>query len=171
MSPDEASDAYPLAQVDLIVSELERSRRFYSRLGWRFRTMGDQALMAEVPGGLLVALHLPDYTRTWNSGYDGATGGSVVLDVDVPDHRETVDRLHAELVGDGHQSPQPPFDAFFGSRYAIVRDPDGNLVGLKRRSTPGSGSRRTATSSWAGESRRTWSSCRRRCRTWRDRTT
>jgi catechol 2,3-dioxygenase-like lactoylglutathione lyase family enzyme len=130
MSPDEASDAYPLAQVNRIVSELECSRRFYARLGWRFRTMGDQALMAEAPGGLLVALHLPDFTRTWNSGYEGATGWAAVLDVDVPD-RETVDRLHAELVADGHQSPQPPFDAFFGSRYAIVRDPDGNLIGLK----------------------------------------
>jgi catechol 2,3-dioxygenase-like lactoylglutathione lyase family enzyme len=130
MGSDEASDAYPLAQVNLIVSELERSRRFYVRLGWRFRTMGDRALMAEVPGGLLVALHLPDFTRSWNSSYESAKGGSTVLDVDVPD-RETVDRLHAELVGDGHKSPQPPFDAFFGSRYAIVEDPDGNLIGLK----------------------------------------
>jgi predicted enzyme related to lactoylglutathione lyase len=51
MRSDESSHAYPLAQVNLIVSELERSRRFYALLGWRFRTMGDQAMMAEVPGG------------------------------------------------------------------------------------------------------------------------
>ena len=130
MSQGDGSDAFPLAQVNLIVSDLERSRRFYARLGWRFQMMGDQALIAAVPGGLLVALHLPEFTRTWNTGYEGVTGGSVVLDVDVPD-RETVDRLHAELVGDGHRSPQPPFDAFFGSRYSIIEDPDGNLIGLK----------------------------------------
>ncbi|HEY1315587.1 MAG TPA: VOC family protein [Gaiella sp.] len=52
------------------------------------------------------------------------------VDVDVPD-RETVDRLHADLTGAGHPSRQQPVDAFFGPRYAIVEDPDGNLVGLK----------------------------------------
>lgn len=31
----------------------------------------------------------------------------------------------------GHRVGQPPYDAFFGSRYAIVIDPDGNEVGLK----------------------------------------
>jgi predicted enzyme related to lactoylglutathione lyase len=28
---------------------------------------------------------------------------------------------------------QPPYDAFWGSRYAIVEDPDGNPVGLMSR--------------------------------------
>jgi predicted lactoylglutathione lyase len=124
------TDVYPLAQVNLVVSDLERSRTFYSRLGWEFRPMGDAALIARVPGGVLVALHLPHFVRMWNDGYDGSTGGAAVLDVDVPD-RESVDRLHAELTAAGKASRQEPFDAFFGSRYAVVEDPDGNLVGLK----------------------------------------
>jgi uncharacterized glyoxalase superfamily protein PhnB len=53
-----------------------------------------------------------------------------VFDVNLPD-RESVDRLHAELTAAGHTARQEPFDAFFGSRYAVVEDPDGNLVGLK----------------------------------------
>lgn len=44
------TDVYPLAQVNLVVSDLERSRTFYSRLGWEFRPMGDAALIARVPG-------------------------------------------------------------------------------------------------------------------------
>jgi catechol 2,3-dioxygenase-like lactoylglutathione lyase family enzyme len=129
---DEAgmADEYSLGQVNLVVSDLERSRRFYSRFGWTFRTMGDQALLAEVPGGLLVALHLPGFAKTWNESYDGGTGGTAVLDVSVPD-RESVDRLHATLMDEGGRSRQAPIDAFFGPRYAIVEDPDGNLVGLK----------------------------------------
>jgi uncharacterized glyoxalase superfamily protein PhnB len=91
--------------------------------------MGDSALIADA-GGVLISLHLPDFVRTWNEGYDGGTGGATVVDVDVPD-RETVDRLHADLTGAGHPSRQQPVDAFFGPRYAIVEDPDGNLVGLK----------------------------------------
>jgi uncharacterized glyoxalase superfamily protein PhnB len=46
------------------------------------------------------------------------------------------------VTGAGYGSQQPPYDAFWGSRYAIVEDPDGNAVGLMspvdptRRSTP-----------------------------------
>lgn len=42
----------------------------------------------------------------------------------------------------GHKGRQPPYDAFWGARYAIVADPDGNDVGLmspldeKRRTWP-----------------------------------
>jgi predicted lactoylglutathione lyase len=123
------SELYPLRQVNLVVSDLVRSQTFYSRFGWQFRPMGDAALIADAEG-LQIALHLPDFVRMWNEGYDGRTGGATVLDVSVPD-RASVDRLHAEIRALGHASPQEPFDAFFGSRYAVVEDPDGNLVGLK----------------------------------------
>jgi predicted lactoylglutathione lyase len=123
------SDLYPLRQVNLVVSGLERSQTFYRRFGWQFRPMGDAALIADA-GRVLIALHLLDFVRMWNEGYDGRTGGPTVLDVSVPD-RASVDRLHAEVRTAGHASPQQPFDAFFGSRYAVVEDPDGKLVGLK----------------------------------------
>ena len=41
-----------------------------------------------------------------------------------------VDRVHAGLVQAGYQSIHEPFDAFWGQRYATVRDPDGNAVDL-----------------------------------------
>jgi catechol 2,3-dioxygenase-like lactoylglutathione lyase family enzyme len=130
MGGTEMEDGYPVGQVNLVVADLDRSRKFYERLGWRFEEMGEQALMAEVPGGLLVALHLQAFAPTWNEGYDGDTGGAEVLDIFLPD-RESVDRLHAEFTSEGHRSPQVPVDAFWGPRYAIVEDPDGYLVGLK----------------------------------------
>ena len=122
-------DGHSLEQVNLVVTDLERSRRFYERFGWEFRAILDRALMADV-GGVSLALHLPDFAAMWNAGAEGRGGGTAVLDVSVPD-RESVDRLHDELVRDGHRSSQPPMDAFWGPRYAIVADPDGNLVGIK----------------------------------------
>jgi hypothetical protein len=68
------NDVYPLRQVNLVVSDLERSQTFYSRFGWQFRRMGDAALIADA-AGVLLALHLPDFVRMWNEGYDGRTGG------------------------------------------------------------------------------------------------
>lgn len=55
--------------------------------------------------------------------------GGVVLFFSVA-ARADVDRIHAELTRAGYASQQPPEDAFWGARYAIVEDPDGHAVGL-----------------------------------------
>jgi uncharacterized glyoxalase superfamily protein PhnB len=44
--------------------------------------------------------------------------------------REEVDRVHARVTAAGHRSHKSPEDAFWGARYAIVEDPDGNSVGI-----------------------------------------
>ena len=38
--------------------------------------------------------------------------------------------LYEELTGAGYAGHLPPFDAFWGARYAEVEDPDGNLLGF-----------------------------------------
>jgi uncharacterized glyoxalase superfamily protein PhnB len=60
---------------------------------------------------------------------DGGTGGTTILGFSVPT-REAVDALYANLVAGGHRGRQQPYDAFWGARYAIVDDPDGNGIGL-----------------------------------------
>ena len=58
--------------------------------------------------------------------------------------REAVDATYADLVAAGYKAQQAPFDAFWGARYAVVEDPDGNAVGLmspvdpnrRKRTTP-----------------------------------
>ena len=47
------------------------------------------------------------------------------------DTRDDVDRLYAKVQAAGHPVGQEPYDAFWGSRYAIVFDPDGNQIGIK----------------------------------------
>jgi predicted enzyme related to lactoylglutathione lyase len=46
------------------------------------------------------------------------------------DTRAAVDATYAQLVAAAHDGLQPPFDTFWGARYAIVEDPNGNHVGL-----------------------------------------
>ncbi len=46
------------------------------------------------------------------------------------DSRDDVDALHDHLVSLGHPSHLAPLDAFWGARFAIVVDPDGNHVSL-----------------------------------------
>ena len=46
------------------------------------------------------------------------------------DSPEEVDALHAKVVAAGYQSFKEPWCAFWGQRYAIVKDIDGNLLSL-----------------------------------------
>lgn len=65
----------------------------------------------------------------YNAGFRSRASRSLVLGFSV-DSREEVDRIHAAVVAAGHESRQVPYDAFWGARYAIVADPDGNDVGI-----------------------------------------
>ena len=60
----------------------------------------------------------------------GVPGGPGVVIGFKVDRREEVDELVAALAADGVPVQQEPYDAFWGARYAIVSDPDGNGVGV-----------------------------------------
>jgi catechol 2,3-dioxygenase-like lactoylglutathione lyase family enzyme len=127
-----------LDQVNLVVSDVDASRAFYSRLGLDFGAERDPewgahhvSAVPAVGGGedahLDVDLDSTAFVTDWDRGWPGGTG--VVLGFKV-ETRDEVDRLVAELTSDGVRVQQPPFDAFWGARYAVVSDPDGHAVGI-----------------------------------------
>lgn len=123
----------PLWQINLFVTDLAAITRFYEGLGWMLEPMGPAAATADLPGGLSVAFLPADdhaFIAAFDAGHPGGTGGSVLLDVRVED-RDAVDTLYQELLDRGGSVGQAPIDAFWGSRYAVVVDPDGTRIGLK----------------------------------------
>jgi len=44
--------------------------------------------------------------------------------------RDGVDAIYSDLTAAGYRGQHEPYDAFWGARYAIVEDPDGNAVGI-----------------------------------------
>jgi hypothetical protein len=83
-----------------------------------------------MPGGFSLELDTAESARLWHAGWlaDPASVG-VVIGFSFPTW-EAVDERYAELTSADYTGRQPPFDAFWGARYAIVADPDGNDVGL-----------------------------------------
>jgi uncharacterized glyoxalase superfamily protein PhnB len=55
--------------------------------------------------------------------------GRVVIGFEVPT-RADVDQVFRDMTGAGYRGLQEPYDALWGSRYAIIEDPDGVAVGL-----------------------------------------
>jgi SAM-dependent methyltransferase/catechol 2,3-dioxygenase-like lactoylglutathione lyase family enzyme len=122
-----------LHMLNVVVADMSASLDFYRRLGVAVPGDGDAAdvhVQLRMPGGLSLELDTPESARWWHAGWraDPASVG-VVIGFALPT-RPAVDERYAELTSAGYQGRQPPFDAFWGARYAIVADPDGNDVGL-----------------------------------------
>ena len=120
-----------LVQLNLLVDDMAASLDFYRRLGVTTAADKDEPhVELSMPGGFSLELDTMDSARLWHAGIrTDPASGRVVLGFSLPS-RDAVDAAYAELTAAGYQGRQAPFDAFWGSRYAIVADPSGNDVGL-----------------------------------------
>jgi catechol 2,3-dioxygenase-like lactoylglutathione lyase family enzyme len=129
--------------VSIVVKDMEASVAFYRRLGLEIPdadpAWDDVHRSAKMPDGIGLDLDTVDFAPKWDKGWPGGPG--VVLGFHAGS-RDAVDRIYADLTAAGYKGQQPPWDAFWGARYAVVEDPDGNAVGLmsdidpSRRSAP-----------------------------------
>jgi catechol 2,3-dioxygenase-like lactoylglutathione lyase family enzyme len=137
------SDGSPdVHMLNVVVADMAASLEFYHRLGV---TVPEGASGAHVqlrsPSGFSLELDTAESARWWHAGWRADPASVRVVIGFVLADRDAVDERYAELVAAGYGGRQPPFDAFWGARYAIVADPDGNDVGLM---SPIDESRRTS---------------------------
>lgn len=116
--------------IGLIVADLAASLAFYRRVGLEIPADAEKEPHVEVslPGGLRLLFDTAESVRSFDPGWQPASGGhraALGFACTDPSH---VDSVHAELVAAGYPSHLDPFDAFWGQRYATVLDPDGNAV-------------------------------------------
>jgi|Tabmets5t2r1_1033131.scaffolds.fasta_scaffold11252_2 uncharacterized glyoxalase superfamily protein PhnB len=126
-------------QLNLVVRDMDAALAFYGTLGLPIRSgdagdwpPGSGARHAEVDpgGGPTLEFDNEAGVRLWHAGWRGSgTGARTVIGFSLPS-REAVDELYASVTAAGYPGRQPPHDAFWGGRYAVVGDPDGNDVGL-----------------------------------------
>lgn len=126
-----------LDKISLVSRDFDATIGFYRLLGikisektvWRTAS-GGHHVSIPLPSGLSLDFDSPALTRAYNEGYRGNTkGGNVIIGFGVKTRR-LVDETYAKLTKGGHKGLQSPWDAFWGSRYAVVADPDGNHVGI-----------------------------------------
>jgi uncharacterized glyoxalase superfamily protein PhnB len=133
-----------LHMLNIFVNDLTASLEFYRRVGVAVPAGPDAAglhVQLRQPGGFSLELDTAESARLWHAGWRSDPDSvRVVIGFAMPT-RAAVDDRYADLTSAGYAGRQPPFDAFWGARYAIVADPDGNDVGLM---------------SPIDESRRTW---------------
>ncbi len=124
------SDA-KLDVVGVVVADMARALAFYRLLGLDVPADADSEPHVEVrlPGGMRLAFDTEETIASFHPTWRPGTGGRVSLAFALPD-AAAVDAAYAELTAAGHHGELEPFDAFWGMRYATVRDPDGTGVDL-----------------------------------------
>jgi uncharacterized glyoxalase superfamily protein PhnB len=118
------------AAISLVVSDMARSLAFYRQIGLDVPADADAAPHAEVAlaGGLRLLFDTVESVRSFAPDWQPGTGQmGLAFECDSP---SDVDAMYAALTDAGYEGHLAPWDAFWGQRYAVVHDPDGNGVDL-----------------------------------------
>ena len=131
-----------LNQLNLVARDIDATIAFYQRLGLEVSDSGEdwppgsgcRHVEVAIGNGLSLEFDNVQSASVWNAGVrddEVAAGGraTAVIGFALPS-REAVDATYADLTAAGAVGRQAPYDAFWGARYAVVADPDGNDVGL-----------------------------------------
>jgi len=118
--------------IGIVVSDMATALAFYRLLGFDLPPEADGEGHVEVrtSGGIRILFDTEEVIRsfdpTWTAPGRGGRIGLAFLCEDPA----SVDATAESIAAAGHVVHREPWDAFWGQRYAIVIDPDGNHVDL-----------------------------------------
>jgi uncharacterized glyoxalase superfamily protein PhnB len=117
-----------LNAIGIVVRDLAETLRFYRLLGVEFPE-GEGHVEATLPNGVRLMLDGEDVIHSFEPGWTRETGNQLSLAFECASPQE-VDAFYARAVDAGFDGAKEPWDAFWGQRYAQLRDPNGVPVDL-----------------------------------------
>jgi len=121
-----------LDMIGLVVEDIGRSLAFYRELGLDLPAdIEDQPhVETTLDGGIRFAWDSAANVKEFDPSWEPATGGRQIGLAFLCDSPAEVDAKYRRLVELGYEGHKEPWDAVWGQRYALVRDPDGNGIDL-----------------------------------------
>jgi catechol 2,3-dioxygenase-like lactoylglutathione lyase family enzyme len=118
--------------IGIVVEDMARSLAYYRHLGLDIPTDADTEPHVEValPGGTRVAWDTIETVQSFDPDYQAPSGSSGIGLAFLLDSPADVDATYEKLVAAGYPGHKAPWDAFWGQRYALIHDPDGNSTDL-----------------------------------------
>jgi len=119
-----------LNAIGIVTSDMARSITFYRLVGLDVpETPSEGHVDTFLPNGVRFMLDSEDVVRSFRPDWTRETGNQVGLAFECAS-ADAVDELYARIVAGGFDGEKAPWDAFWGQRYAQLRDPDGVPVDL-----------------------------------------
>jgi uncharacterized glyoxalase superfamily protein PhnB len=118
--------------VGLVVRDVAASLRFYRLLGMAIPAEADTERHVEIttPNGLRIAWDALSMMQDIYPNWEANVRGHRMTLAFKCDTGAEVDAVYARLTDAGYHGHTPPWDAFWGQRYAVIQDPDDNLIDL-----------------------------------------
>jgi uncharacterized glyoxalase superfamily protein PhnB len=116
----------------IVVSDMARSVAFYRRLGLDFPEGAENQphAEAELAGGVRYMLDTEETVRGFDPEWKRPSDGHMVGGAFRCESADEVNRVYQELLAAGATPHKEPWDAFWGQRYAQLKDPDGTVIDL-----------------------------------------
>ncbi len=113
-----------ISLITLGVANLERSRNFYERLGWRRSMANAEGIVFFQTGGMALALYpRSELARDVNIAAEGQGFAGITLAYNARS-RDEVDTVLAEAEAAGAKLLKPAQEAFWGGYSGYFADPD-----------------------------------------------
>jgi len=111
--------------ITLGVSDYERAKSFYERLGWSIALEIEETAFFQANGVVVVLWSREKLASDSGIADDGARWGGIALAHNVPS-REEVDGLIEQARANGGTVTREPAETFYGGYAGVFRDPDGH---------------------------------------------
>jgi len=121
-----------LDMLGINTAVMAASLAFYKLLGVDVPPMppeGEPYTECTLPNGLRISWNDVEMVKKVYPDWEPARGHRLGMAF-LCDNPAAVDTTWQAVVDAGFDSVKEPFDAFWGQRYAMVEDPDGNIVDL-----------------------------------------
>ena len=119
-----------LNAIGIVASDMASSIRFYRLLGLDVPETPDEGHVDTfLPNGVRFMLDTEEVVRSFKEDWSRETGNQIGIALECAGPAE-VDEVYARVTGAGFEGEKEPWDAFWGQRYALLRDPDSVEVNL-----------------------------------------
>jgi uncharacterized glyoxalase superfamily protein PhnB len=119
-----------LNAVGIMTSEMARSLEFYRHLGLDVPDTPEEGhVNIDIADGMRLMIDSEAEIRKFRPDWDRKTGNQLALAFQCESPSQ-VDEVYARVTAAGFRGDKEPWNAFWGQRYAQLRDPDGVPVDL-----------------------------------------
>lgn len=119
-----------LDMVGIVVKDMKAALDFYRVLGFEIPESENESLHVEIDQeGVRLAFDQLSMAKEIFGIWEEPTGHRIELAF-LCESNESLNALYKKVIDHGYVGHREPWDAFWGQRYAIVTDPDGNLISL-----------------------------------------
>ena len=119
-----------LNAIGIVVSDMASSIRFYRLLGLDVPETPDEGhIDTFLPNGVRFMLDGEEVVKSFRPEWTRETGNQLALAFECESPAQ-VDEVYESVTSAGFEGEKEPWDAFWGQRYAQLKDPNGVPVDL-----------------------------------------